>query len=352
MRFKFLALLLCLALALNFAVSAGAEEQGVIRLGVMKFLARAQGVSDQQAEAVGDIFARMLTNSRYISVLERDRLDEIANEQKLGSVGAVDAASAVTIGKIAGCQYMLLGSVTNLSKKGESMNLWLWGTKSEQASATIDVRVVNVETSEVILSLSETGTAAQSGKNFNFYGMTKDEAELIGMEAGAINAATCRLGFKVREVLTGEYAQVLDSDGKDITLNVGATSGIINGSLYRIYTDGAEIRDTSGKSLGRKVNNIAVVKVVDAQNDFSIANIAKIDKKECGSAKFILRGDKVSPIYANEAKDLIARKAFPKSRPVMKDNAMSSQEIDDKFQQLQDSRKNKTQGKKQKTWIK
>ena len=349
MKFKSLALVVLL---LNFISAAHAEEQSKIRLGVMKFLSRTQGVSEQQAEAVGDIFARMLTNSRYISVLERDRLDEIASEHKLGAAGAVDASSAVKIGKIAGCQYMLLGSVTNLSKKGESMNLWLWGTKSEQASATIDIRIVNVETSEVILSLSETGTAAQSGKNLNFYGMSKDEAELIGMEAGAINAATSRLGFKVRETLTGEYAQVLEAGDKDITLNVGATSGITNGTLYRIYTDGSEIKDTSGKSLGRRVNNIAVVKVVDAQNDFSIANVAKIDGKECGSYKFIMRGDKVSPIYAQEAKDLIARKAFPKSRPVMRDNEMSAQELDDKWQQLKESQsKPKTQGKK-KTWIK
>ena len=211
------------------------------------------------------------------------------------------------------------------------MTLWLWGTKNEEASATIDVRVVNVETSEVVLSLSETGTASMSGKNFNFYGMTKDEAELIGMEAGAINAATSRLGFKVRETLTGEYAQVLEAGGKEITLNVGRTSGVTNGSLYRIYTDGAEIRNTNGKSLGRKVNTIAVVKVVDAQNDFSIANV----EKGCGDPKLIQRGDKVSPIYASEAKDLISRKAFPKSRPVAK-SAESTQSVEDLRERLKE----------------
>ena len=321
----------------GFAAPAGADEPEVIRLGIMKFLSRADNISDQQAEAVGDIFARMLTNSKFIAVVERDQLEAIASEHKLGATGQLDANTAIQIGKIVGCQYMLIGAVTNLSKKGNTTDFWLWGTKKEEASVTIDVRVVNVETSEVVLSLSETGTASQSGEKFNFYGMTKNEAALIGMEAGAINEATSRLGFRVRETLTGEYAQVINVDGKEVTLNVGLTSGVRNGGLYRIYTEGAEVKDTDGKSLGRKVNAIAVVKVVDAENEFSIAHV----DKGSGNIKLIQRGDKVGPISASDAASLVKRKAFPTSRPVKKssDSEKGIEDIRKRLEEIEQKKK-------------
>lgn len=314
MRKKNLVIVILLVILFNARASYGASNNNnnnIVRMGVMKFLNRAEGVTDQQAAAVGDIFARMLTNSKSIAVIERDQLEAIASEHRLSVSGLVDADSAVRIGKIAGCQYMLLGAVTNLAKKGTQTNLWLWGQTNQEATATIDVRVVDVETTEVILSLSETGKSSQSGSTFNFYGMTNETVDLAGMEAGAIAEATSKLGFKIREALTGEYPQVLTAGGRDITLNVGATSGAQKGAYWRVYTDGEEIHDVDGTLLGRKMNNIAIVRIAEVQTDFSIANIPEGG----GKAEVVRRGDKIQPITQSDAKDLIKQKAFPKERP-------------------------------------
>lgn len=302
-----------LALVCLFSFKAEAAVSGSnIRLGVMKFLSRAEGVSADHAAAVGDVFARMLTSSKTISVIERDQLDAIASEHKLVMSGMITEQSAVQIGKLAGCQYMLLGSVTNLEKSGSSTNIWLWGTSKYSAVATIDVRVVNVETSEVVLSLSETGTSSQTGTTLNIYGMTTEKVKLEGMEAGAIADATSRLSLKVREALTGEYAQVLEAGGKEITLSIGGTSGAQHGKLFRVYVDGPEIHDADGSSLGHKMNDIAVVKIVDVQRDFSIAESAG---KGAGNVNLIRRGDKIYPVTPEELQSLIKRKNFPSSRP-------------------------------------
>ena len=308
---KFLFALLVFMLIVSSA--AYAEESGKpVRIGVMKFLTRTEGVSAEQAAGIGDIFARMLTSSKTITVIERDQLDSLASEHRLSMSGLLTDETAVQIGKIAGCQYMLLGAVTGYEKKGSSTNVFIFGSKKYDAAATIDVRVVNVETSEVMLSLSETGLASQKGSSFNFYGITKDQEDLSGIEAGAIADAASRLSYKVREALTGEYDQVLEADGKEVTLSVGITSGAQRGGLYRVYVDGTEIFDARGKSLGKKMNDIAVVKIVDVQKDFSIARVAD---KGAGSIKLIRRGDKIYPITSEELKSLVSRKAFPKTRP-------------------------------------
>ena len=290
--------------------AASSEKQ--VRLGVMKFLSRTEGLSTDQAAAVGDVFARMLTSSRTISVIERDQLDAIASEHQLVMSGMVTDESAVKIGKIAGCQYMILGAVTNIEKSESSTNVFIFGTSKQSAVATIDVRVVDVETTEVKLSLSETGTSSQKGTSFNFYGLTNDKLSLEGMEAGAIADAASRLSLKVREALTGEYAQVIEAGGRDITLSLGATSGAQLGKLFRVYVDGAEIFDSGGHSLGHRMNDIAVVKIVDVQRDFSIAESAG---KGAGNVNLIQRGDKIYPATPEELQNLIKRKAFPKNRP-------------------------------------
>ena len=332
-------LLLFVVCVLVYFVPLCAEgAEGPVRLGVMRFLSRTDGVSPQQAEAVGDIFTRMLTNSRTIAVIERDQLDAIAAEHKLGLSGVLDARSAVEVGKIVGCQYMLMGSVTNLARKASGVNIWIVGTSNQEASATVDVRVVNVETSEVVLSLSETGTSSQSGSSFSFYGITTTENELSGMEGRAIAATASSLAFKIRENLTGEYAQVVNAAGKDVTLSVGATSGVSKGGLYRIYTDGEEILNADGSVLGRKTNTIAIVKVVDAHNDFSVANVAK----NGGNVALIQKGDKVSPISPAEAQDLAKRKAFAKDRPKRRLGEAEILNVDERLSSI--SQETKTSG--------
>ena len=303
-------ILLVFIFLFSFTLEANAAENK-IRLGVMKFLGRAEGVSDEQAAAVGDVFARMLTSSRTISVIERDQLDAIASEHKLALSGVVTDETAIQIGKIAGCQYMLLGAVTNLAKNQSATDLFVFSTSKNTAIATIDVRVVNVETSEVKLSLSESGSSSQKGTIFNFYGMSNKKLNLEGMEAGAIADAASRLSLKVREALTGEYAQVFEAGSKEVTLSIGATSGAQIGKFFRVYVDGAEIFDADGNSLGHRMNDIAAVKIIDVQQDFSIAGA--IDKTT-GNISLIRKGDKIYPITPEELQNLIKRKAFPKNR--------------------------------------
>ena len=306
-------------LACIFAVSllcSGAEAaitNGPVRLGVMKFLTRAEGVTEIQAAAVGDVFARMLTSSKTITVIERDQLENIANEQKLSMSGMVNEETAVQIGRVAGCNYMLIGAVTRYEHTSSTTDLFIFGWRKYYALATIDVRVVDVETTRVVLSLSETGTTTQKGTTLNFYGMNdKDKMDFKGMEAGAIADATSRLGYKLRDSLTGEHLQVLEPGKKEIVINLGMNSGAQLGGLYRVYTEGREIFDADGNSLGHEMNDIAVVKISKLQPEFSNAVIAA---KGAGNLALVHRGDKLFPIAQEEMQEMIKAKAFPKSRP-------------------------------------
>ena len=199
-------LLMALFLGTILFLSSGAcaDENKNIRLGVMKFLSRADGVSDKQAEAIGDIFARILANSKALTIVERDRLDEIANEHQLLKEGRFEDDAVIELGKLMSCQYMLLGAVTNLERKTRETDLWLVSEKKQEVFVTLDIRVVDVTTSKIILSFSESGSASQKGSGFNFYGVQTNDNNFTGIEIPAIVEAVSRAGFKIRETYGNE----------------------------------------------------------------------------------------------------------------------------------------------------
>ncbi|MBQ4430846.1 MAG: hypothetical protein II877_05035, partial [Synergistaceae bacterium] len=69
-------LLMCLTTVIAaFALCHASYADDIIRVGVMGFKTRAEGINQHQADAITDEFTRMLTSSRSIAVIERERLD-------------------------------------------------------------------------------------------------------------------------------------------------------------------------------------------------------------------------------------------------------------------------------------
>ena len=306
-----------------FIACAGAEAAIVdnqVRLGILKFQPKAEGITEIQAASIGDIFTRILAGSKTIIAVERDQLENIANEHKLSMSGLVTDDTAIRLGKILGCNYMLIGSVTRYEHSVSTIDLWMVAKKKERAVVTIDARIVDVETTKVVLSLSETGTNTQKGSVLNFYGLSdKDKMDFKGIEAGAIADAVSRLAFKLRENLTGEYIDVRKPGSKEILISLGQRNGAQLGGLYRVYAEGQEIFDAEGKSLGREMHDIAIVKITKLQQEFSNAALAK---GGAGRLALIQKGDKIYPVTEEEMESMIANKVFPEERPRVRNSGL------------------------------
>jgi TolA-binding protein len=310
---------LCGVIALFFVLTAfgvPAVAADVIRVGVMEFVSKAVGVSGQEADAIRDVFTRYLANSKTVAVIERERLlSSVGSEIKIGASGLVDPGMAVEIGRLAGCQYMLFGSVTELSEKASAGVIPLGGigigTGSHQATATIDVRVVDVATSETVLSLSESGTSSESTSGIATQWGGYVESTFGGLKGRAIETAVARLGNRLLEELGGEYDHVLSVSGKTVRISGGQKSGVKNGDLFMVYVEGPEITDIDGTSLGRDRIPIAVIKVTSAQSEFSNCEVAASG----GKVGNIQRGDRIEAISSKMSKDLVDRKVFPSERP-------------------------------------
>ncbi len=94
-----------------------------------------QDAQDFAALKVGlqQILMTELAENASLRIVERGVLNELMAEQDLGASGRVNPSTAAQIGNIVGARYMVLGSFIDLF-----------------GDFRIDVRLVNVETSEII----------------------------------------------------------------------------------------------------------------------------------------------------------------------------------------------------------
>ena len=110
-----------------------------------------------------------LSSSGSFKVVERQKLQNVLEEQNLAASGRVAKGTGAKIGKVTGAQYLITGTVTayeeNTSSTGGGLSfrgIGLGG-KSSEAYLAVDVRVINTETSDVEFSRTIEGRSKSSG---------------------------------------------------------------------------------------------------------------------------------------------------------------------------------------------
>ena len=314
-------LILCLFSFLLFSQIASAEQ---IRLGIMPFVSRTSEVSESQAAAISDIITRTFQASPSIAVVERERLRVIAMEKGL-KISSNNQDSAAALGKLAGCQYILLGSVTQLAQRYLSSTKLTWflgssysgsSEESQEATARLEARLIDVSTGRVMLSFSQAGSAIISGvkKSEYFYRENTYSKNTLAMKA--VEAASSRLADEVRETLANEYAMIISITKNNIRINRGTSLGVNVGSFYKVYQEGEEIFDLNGKSLGKRKINLALLRVLNVQNDFSDVEIIERDGVKDSTKKNAKTSSKAKTKRSSKSRKSETENA-EKSKPIL-----------------------------------
>lgn len=102
-------------------------------VGIMSFVNNGSEEYDYLQNGVAQILTTTLAKSEQIQIVERNQLEKITNEMALGMSGLLDAESAAKVGKVAGANYMVIGSFINLGK-----------------AIRLDAKVVETETAIIV----------------------------------------------------------------------------------------------------------------------------------------------------------------------------------------------------------
>lgn len=183
-------------------------------------------------------------------VMERSKIEAVFEEQKLGQTGALDITTAAEVGKIAGAEVIILGSIT----------------RTVQVTS-IDARAIDAETAEIIAAESET---------------------LQHRESGSAADVLQALAKKIADNFPIIEGYIVDREEAEVILDLGAASGGKLGMRCTIYREGEDIiHPVSGKVLGKKKVEIGEARITQVYEEFSTAQLVK------GGAGEVQVGDRV-----------------------------------------------------------
>ncbi|MCD6362591.1 MAG: tetratricopeptide repeat protein [Synergistetes bacterium] len=294
--------LLIVIMGVLFCSVSALALAGRMRVAVIDFRNNVSGPERPKVEAVRraitDMFITELWKTQMFSIVERSRLEAIAREHRLAASGLVDEATAARLGKLLGVEAIITGSITQftLKKRGGVLpvpNVGGIAFGEAEAFVTLDVRMINVETGEIVLVAKETGRATHSVGGLAFGGVIYGQSEAEGLLAAATRQCIEKIVKKIRALRArgGKMIyHVIKREAGYVYLDAGeSNAGVSPGDYFAVYVEGEPIYGVKGELLGVEKYYIAILQVQEVHPRYSIARIVK--------GKGVIRGDKVEPIF-------------------------------------------------------
>ncbi len=275
-------------------------EYGTVRSGIAGLF----GSDIDVGKGICDLLVKQLVKDGSYTVVERRALDKILAEQNFSTSDRANSATAAKIGKILGLDAIIVGSITQFGNETKEtkiggagggfggFGIGGIGRKKSRAIVTVDARMVDVDTAEILAVADGKGESKREGTSLlggggNWHGFgagnvdfsSSDFQETIlgeAVKAAVEQLSTGVIGAKEKlqarqVVVEGLVASV---DGNQIILNVGAKTGLKTGDQLAIERVDKEIKDpATGKVIRRMATKIGVVQVTDVDDSSSVAKV-------------------------------------------------------------------------------
>ena len=280
-RYGRMAALLLMLVAVLTAAPTSAFAQAKVRVAVMNFENNSTWTwwGNNLGSAAADELATQLVQSGKYTVIERRELDNILREQNLGASGAVTAATAAKVGKLLGVQLMLTGSITSFSIKRTSIGLRGIGGSYSNAESKVDVRLVNVETGEVLVAATGQGNKRMGGGYFK--GVSAEQTFDQGAAQEALRPAVEQVVVKLTEqsgslqslTPAAPEGQIVSTRNGSYYINRGANAGVKVGQKFNVHHVVDEIKDADGKLLDRVIEQTGVLEVTQVLSQSAVCKL-------------------------------------------------------------------------------
>jgi len=232
------------------------------RIGVVDFQNKTTYGANRLGTSASDILITELAKTGQFIVVERDKIDKIMEEQKLGMSGAIDPSTAAKVGKILGLNAIVTGAISQFGEETEGSEYLITQSKSQVVKCTVDIRVVDAETGQVLYADSGSGLGRKHSGGVLGLGTRAGYDETL--EGDALRAAIVKFVNNI-VVQVGKKpwsCRIADVDGQSIYLNAGHDSGLPQGTKLIAYHVGRAIKDpTTGLVIGNTEDKLGEIKV-------------------------------------------------------------------------------------------
>ncbi len=207
-----------------------------LALAVIPFTGK--GEAKELADPMTEEMIAQLVTLRRFKVIERSALDKVLEEQSLQASGLVDEKTATNLGKLAGADAIVLGSL-NISKN----------------HTKVSARVIDTETGETIIAKVE-----------GIEGASFADAEAVTQQAA----------IKIYNELPLVEGFIVKVEPSLYYIDIGSEKGIRKGSKCVAFREGEEIKHpVTGEVLGKKVTKLGELVVVGVYEKMSAVRVAE-----------------------------------------------------------------------------
>lgn len=249
------------------------------------------------------IVTQLVENGTY-RVIERQALDAVLAEQNFSNSQRADAATAARLGKLLGVDAIVVGTVTEFGTENKRMDVGgiagtlggfgrgRVGTSSGKAVVSVNARLVDVNTGEIVAVAAGKGESSRKGLllggagggggGFGGGGIdmgSSDFRETILGEATykAVEELAAKLieaEAKIPEVKREIRGLVAYADADSLILNVGSSHGVKVGDQLAVLRVKQVIKDpATGNVLRELTDSVGQIRVTEVDEASSVATV-------------------------------------------------------------------------------
>ncbi len=223
------------------------------RVAVVRFQDKSAYGRGRLGKAIREILETELAKSDLFILVTRSDLDLLQEEQELAKSGMVRKGTGAQEGQVLGVNAIVTGAVTQFGVKQKSATYLVGASKTQTAEATVDVKVIDANSGQVIYADSGTGVHETSSTQVLGMGGTTGYDETL--EGKALRAAISKfIDNLIQRMASLEWTgKVASVEGDELTVNAGRKTGLVVGDRLKVYGEGKEVIDPDTKvSLGRR----------------------------------------------------------------------------------------------------
>lgn len=242
------------------------------------------------ARGLTEMLTTVLVGTNRFAVLERSAMSQIDQEQALGQTRTTKE-TAVQLGAMLGAQALITGDITaftyNKSSIGGSVTNLVRGLSAAAervtAEVTIDLRVIDATSGQILASAKGQGKASQTGiaadllRGDKSYGSEASLSTPLGRASR--QALSEGVGALLAQLPAIRWsARVVDVRNGVIYLGAAGSDGLRPGLELEVYEVGEPLIDPgTGQSLGAPERFLGVVKIEAVLERFSTAAVVSGD---------------------------------------------------------------------------
>jgi len=224
-----------------------------LRVGIVDFVNKTSYGAGRLGTSASDILTTELFKTGAFILVERAKLNQVLGEQSLGQTGVVNPDTAAQAGKVLGLNALVTGSISQFGVSTGGTDLGIYRQKVQTAKCTVDVRVVDASTGQLLFADAGRGEFERKAQEILGLGQRAGYDETLGQEA-LRSAITKFMDNLVQQLQNIEWSgRIASVSGSDIYINVGRDVGLKLGDILVVQTLGKEIYDPQTKVfLGRE----------------------------------------------------------------------------------------------------